>query len=159
MSVSLGYQELVSFFEEYADFTAHMASSETEKLQALISNELPRIEHAIAVAQANAMKLESMELQRTRLQERAGCANMTFSQIIERAPDEEKERLRALFTRIQNCIEDIKQRNDKSVGIASANMRKFNIEITPLSTDVSPASAYMRVQENRGNNPILETKG
>lgn len=159
MASPVGFQGLVSFFEEYADFMAEMAASETEKLQALISNELPRIEHAISVAQANAMKLDNMELQRIRLQERAGCEGLTFSQIIARAPDEEKQRLEALFARIQGCIEDIKQRNDKSVGVANANMRRLNVELSHSGRDASPAGAYIRAQENRGDMPILETKG
>ncbi|MEG0018875.1 MAG: flagellar export chaperone FlgN [Hydrogenoanaerobacterium sp.] len=158
MNGSVGFNELVGFFEEYADFTSHMASSETEKVRALISNELPRIEHAISVAQANAMKLENMEQQRIKLQERAGCGGKTFSEIIENAPDEEKERLRVLFLRIQGSVEDIKQRNEKSVDIASANMRRLNIELEPRSTDTTPASAYMRVKENKGSGPMLETK-
>lgn len=158
MNNSERYEEMLCFFEEYAEFFAHMAASEVEKLQALISNELPRIEHAISVAQANAMQMESMEQRRQKMQERANVGGMTFSQIIEQAPNEQRGRLQALFARIQESVDGIKQCNGKSMDIANANMRKMNLETVLPKADGTPANAYMRVKEDTGRGPILETK-
>ena len=59
-------EELFSFLEDYADFLAHMVRDEQEKLSSLLSNSLPRIEAAIATAQANSKQMENFELSRSR---------------------------------------------------------------------------------------------
>lgn len=153
-------QELFSFLEEYADFLAHMVKDEEEKLAALLSNSLPRIESAISTAQANAKQMENFELSRMRLQEQAGYGGMSFSEIIESAPEEESQGLEALLRRIQGYVDDIKFHNTKSMRVARTNMLEMNPNAeVPGMTSASAGSAYLKAREKTtGTKTMLETK-
>lgn len=153
-------EELFSFLEDYADFLAHMVKDEQEKLSSLLSNSLPRIEAAIATAQANSKQMENFELSRSRLQEQAGYGGMTFSEMIENAPEEEQQSLQALLIRIQNYVETIQYSNTKSMRVARTNLLTINPE-ADLS-GMSPAaagSAYLKNRERRSDEgAVLRTK-
>lgn len=153
-------QELFSFLEEYADFLAHMVKDEEEKLAALLSNSLPRIEAAISTAQANAKRMENCELSRMRLQEQAGYGAMSFSEIIENAPDEERLSLEALLRRIQGYVDDIKFHNTKSMRVARTNILEMNPNADFSGTSAASASgAYRKAREDAaGGKTMLETK-
>lgn len=154
-------EELFSCLEEYADFLARMAKDEDEKLQALVSNSLPRIERAISVAQANAKQLESFELKRIRLQEQAGYGNMTFSEMIESAPEEERQSLEALLWRIQEYVDRIKYTNSKSMKVARVNMKEIDPAAEVPGAVHSPASdAYRKAREriNGDKTMLLKAK-
>ena len=157
-------EEFFAFLDQYADFLARMAKDEEEKLRALMSNLLPRIEHAISVAQANAKQVENFELKRTRLQEQAGFGGMTFTEIIEAAPEEEQQSLDAVFRRIQSCVDEIKFHNSKSMRVAHTNMREIDPNAAIGTADdpgrTGASGAYMRAREKTRPDQIslLRTK-
>lgn len=156
-------EELFSFFDAYVDFLARMSKDEEEKLQALMSNSLPRIEHAISMAQANAKQIENFELKRVRLQEQAGFVGMTFSEIIDSSPEEEQQALEGLFRQFQSYVDDIKFHNTKSMRVAQTNMREIDPESAVLSDDNAQSAvsgAYIRTKETTrsGQTTLLETK-
>lgn len=153
-------QELFSFLEEYADFLAYMVHDEEEKLAALLSNSLPRIEKAIATAQANAKQMENYELRRIRLQEQAGYGGASFAEIVEYAPEEEQQSLAALLQRIQNTVETIKYHNTKSMNVARTNMMERNPGAELPGTPKSAAgSAYRKAGgHSMEQHSMLETK-
>lgn len=153
-------EELYIFLEEYADFLARMVKDEEEKLAALLSNSLPRIEGAISTAQANAKQMENYETTRIRLQDQAGYGGMSFSEIIENAPEEEQQSLEALLTCIQGYVDDIKFHNTKAMRVARANILEINpgAEI-PGAPQASASGAYLKARDKTtGTKTMLETK-
>lgn len=162
MGAESRYTELIDFYEEYAAFLAQILRDEKEKLQALLSNSLPRIEHAISEAQANTKQMENMELRREVLQEAAGFGGRTFREIIESVPEDEKAAFQALFERIQNDVEQIKFHNEKSMSVARANVKAVNPEaLMPHEQKNAAQNPYVRA--SRQTQPdqsasILETK-
>ena len=118
--------ELFIFFEKYASALHTMTRDEKEKLNALLSNSLPRIEHAISTAQANTKLIENLESKRIALQESLGCAQMTFSQLIEEIPDTRKLALSSLFRQIQSYVDEIKFTNEKAMVAAHTNITRLN---------------------------------
>lgn len=152
--------ELFNFFEEYAEFLEKLNSDEEEKLSSLLSNSIERIEHAISVGQANAKQMENMERRRIRLQEKAGYAGMTFSEIIESAPDEERVGLEALLHRVITLAENIQFQNKKSMGVARDNLHIMNLAPETLAGASKQATAYVRASEKTRvpSISLLETK-
>ena len=120
--------ELFVFFEKYASALYGMARDEKEKLGALLSNSLPRIEHAISTAQANTKLIENYENRRIALQESLGCPEMTFAQLIEEVPDTHRLSLSSLFRRIQASVDEINFTNEKSMEVAHTNITRLNPE-------------------------------
>lgn len=111
------------FLTEYADFLKGMASFEQQKLEVLLGNRLPEIEHAISVTQANAMQLDNLENKRIRLQDEAGLAQMSLSQLAETAPEGSRGQLRDLIGELNSYIRDIKFYNSKSMHVVQVKLR------------------------------------
>lgn len=157
MDKTAAQQELLDFLEEYRSFFQQMEQSERDKLEALVSNELPRIEHAISIAQANTKRLENLEQRRAQLQERAGLADLTFSQLTEQLP-EHRRTLTELFGRIQACVEEIKFYNTKSMEVAKTNLMRINPDALRMQdTGHSQPYGYAKEQLTKRIS-MLETK-
>jgi hypothetical protein len=142
---------------DYTAFLEGMRADENDRLAALSSRELPRIEHSIAVTQANAKQLGNLEARRQVLQAAAGYEGLSFRQVILNAPVDERDRLWRLFARFEGNVAEIRFFNDKSMAVARDNM----IEIDPASVLGAAAGAnnpYARLRDERNDRAILETK-
>lgn len=160
MSTSHAHDEFVAFMIEYTTFMGRMRADENEKLAALSSRDLSRIEHSITVSQANAKQLENYEIRRVALQAAAGYENLSFRELIAVAPEEEQDGLWQLFAKFENHVSEIRFFNDKSMAVARDNM----IEIDPEAVLVGsqggkPSNPYERLREEQnGRTSILEKK-
>ena len=100
---------------------------EQEKRQALLSEDLDRLESMLQSQQAAIMKLESLEKQRMEAQDKAGYHNLTAAEIIEllgEGPD--KEELARQVEELKQTLEDIRYQNGRSLEIARANIQIIN---------------------------------
>lgn len=141
--------ELINFFQKYTSALHTMVQDEKEKLNALVSNSLPRIEHAISVAQANTKQIENLEAKRLALQDSVACSDLTFSQLLEEIPDTYKDSMASLFRQIQNYVDQIKFTNNKSVKIARTNIIQLNPDALipqPNSESVQTTNPYETVR-------------
>lgn len=154
------HEDFVAFMVEYTAFLGQMRNDESDKLAALSSGELPRIERSIATSQANAKKLENFEAKRFKLQAAAGYEGQSFRQLIASIPAEEQERLWQLFTRFEKNVSEIKFFNDKSMAIARDNMVGIDpASVLPGRGGVKPNNPYERLREERNEQVnMLETK-
>ena len=132
MLTHLQAAEMLGFFEKYALALHAMAQDEAEKLNALMSDSLPRIEQAISAAQANTKQIESLEAKRIALQASMGCPGMTFSQLLEQVPEPYYISLSAIFAQVQASVDKIKFTNTKSMSVAQANIARLNPEAPVL---------------------------
>ena len=163
MPLSTEQKTYYSFIEEYTYFLEHMLSDEHDKLSALQSRELPKIEHSIAVSQANAKQLANYELKRASLQAKAGFEGFSFRKIIAASPDDMQNQLWDLFTRFEHSVSDIRFHNDKSMAVARDNMLALDpTAVLPGAGNKKTAQSqnpYRQMQgrqEDQSN--ILETK-
>jgi hypothetical protein len=100
-----------------------MLEFEQEKRQALLSDDMDRLEAMIQTQQASIMKLESLEKQRLDAQERAGFGNMPAVEILSKMHDgPEKAELTRHVGDLKQTLEDIRFHNEKSLEIARANL-------------------------------------
>lgn len=146
---------LWTFLEEYAVFFEEIASCEQDKLEALLSNTLSRIEHAIARQQAIGKRLENMERRRIELLKASGMENLTFNEILLAAPAEERQRLKELFDRTRLAISNIRYINDQSNAFTKTQLQRIHSQKGDMQS-----CGYSR--EKNGLDlrcaPILETK-
>ncbi|MGD9559933.1 MAG: hypothetical protein AB7V55_04920 [Oscillospiraceae bacterium] len=160
MAMSKPHEEFVAFMVDYTAFLGRMRADESDKLKALSSRELSRIEHSITVSQANAKQLENFEARRLALQAAAGYEGMSFRQLIEQVPPEEQDRLWQLFSRFEGNVAEIRFFNDKSMAVARDNM----IEVDPSAVLAGQGGAkasnpYEKIREEQSQqSSILETK-
>ena len=100
---------------------------EQEKRQALLADDLSRLEGMIQAQQASIMKLESLEKQRVEAQDKAGYHNLKADEILELLDEgPEKETLQQHVGSLKQSMEEIRYHNDKALEIARANLQMFN---------------------------------
>jgi len=114
--------ELLDYLEEYAGFFEDYAQKEAERLTALKSNTLNRIEKALSAEQAMVMEMGNREKRRAALQEAAGFSGKTFREIAAALPDELKSRCEAVMERMNTAIEEIKAGNLRCEEVAKEKM-------------------------------------
>ncbi len=159
MPTATAQHDYVVFMEGYTDFLDRMLKDEGEKLAALSSNELPRIERSIAVSQANAKQLENYEQRRMGLQSAAGYDGLTFRELITKAPEEDKGLLQRLFARFEQDVTEIKHQNHKAMDVARDNMMARDPEAV-LAAENESENPYNKMKKASAeqNSNILEAK-
>lgn len=117
-------ERFCSFMEEYAAFMGEMAAQEDQKYSALISNDLARMDKAIAQQQSTLKRLEKLEERRMALQEELGWQDLTFAQVLEQlGEDPRREQLEELFAQTSRTLEQIRYSNDKSMSFAKMSLQ------------------------------------
>lgn len=155
------YDNFVTFMREYTDFLGRMRQDEADKLEAVASRELEKIEHSIAVSQANAKRLDNYETRRVATQDAAGFGGFTFRQLIAKAPGAEQDALWDLFSRFERNVSEIRFYNEKSMSIARDNMIDIDpAAVLPGQAGAKPNNPYEKIREaqHEQSNMILETK-
>ncbi len=163
MAISSTQQEYFAFMAEYATFLEHMLDDERNKLLALQSKELPRIEQSIVTSQANAKQLENLETKRLHLQMKAGYNELSFLQILETQDKEELRVLRPLYDSFERNVREIRFFNTKSMAVAKDNMQHLKpgavlpgVAGGEASTGNEPYSRLTQNPESSGG--LLQTK-
>ena len=117
--------EYFDFLAEYARFFNQMSAFEKQKLDALLSNELSKIEHAIALTQANAKQLENLESKRMQLQQQAGFSQYPLRDVADQTEEPKRSELLRLLDKMSADIVDIKFYNAKSMELAQTNLKRI----------------------------------
>lgn len=116
--------------KDYTCFFQAAAEQEEEKLRALLSDDLHRIERALTEHQRITKQVEQYEQQRMALQERIGLGGKSFRDIIAMADSENRQDLKLLFRAFDAAIRNIKHSNSRSLEIARLNLQILE-EISP----------------------------
>lgn len=156
-------EAFLQFMAEYTAFLAQMRTDESEKMAALVSRDLKRIEQSIARSQANAKQLENFEKKREVVQAQAGYEGLTFRQLIDVAPLENQEKLWELFAKFEGSVAEIKFYNDKAMAVARDGMIDIDSSaILPAQSAHSGkvTNPYMRQQatQHEQSSLMLEKK-
>lgn len=152
---------VLGFIEQYAAFLNSMANNEKEKLAALVSNNLERIERAILTAQADAKQLENLEKKRMALLSENGCGGFTLAQLCEATPIALRARMSELCQSVREGIDEIKFNNTKSMGVARSNIIQVNPDAVLTTVKGETAhNPYARAQskEHESDSAQMLTK-
>lgn len=134
-------QEFYDFLIEYNAFLDQMSEAQKVQLEAVLSRQVNLVEKSIASLQTYLMKLDNMEKRRMELQAVAGFENMTFRQVIEALPNEEKHDFEKAFDEMEKKISDISYYNSKSQDKVKLDLKAMGSAATPEGVK-SPAGVY-----------------
>lgn len=150
---------MLAFLEQYSAFLTAMSNDEKEKLAALVSNSLERIERAILTGQANAKQMDSMEKKRMALQEELSCGGYSLNELCEATPINLRVRMSELSQSVREAISDIRFNNDKSMSVARSNIIQVNPEAVLASVKQEGTNPYARAKnKEHDQTSILTTK-
>lgn len=141
----------ISATAKCAEQIRSMLPMEQEKRQALISDDVPRMEHMMCDQQAAAMKLENLEKARLHLQQEAGLAGLTANEILKKTPSKDCQQLKECFDDLRTAAKELKLYNEKATELAKASLQFWeNAETirthaasrTTYSTDGTQATGW-----------------
>lgn len=156
------YYEFYNFMDEYTTFFEGVASKEEDKMKALLSNDLENLELVLSEHQSMTMRVEQYEKRRSELQERLGFGNASFCEIIDMFSNEQREELKALYTRFEVAVHNTKHYNGRALEVALMNLRIMdsmgmgNFKAAPVSGCYTP-SGTAEIQFSQSV-PMLDTK-
>lgn len=122
-------QQYIRFMSGYASYFEGLAEEEKDKLDALLSHDLQRMERSIAQQQAVEKKMEQLEELRESLQQAAGFGEMTCQQIIALLDGEEKSGLQEAYRRLTDAVASVKFYNQKSMDVCKQNLQLIGSEV------------------------------
>lgn len=117
------YEEFYNFMLEYTEFFEETAAKEREKMSALLSDDLKRIEKCLNEHQSIIKKAERFEQDRQKLLNKIGFSGKSFRQIIAMAEGEDREQLKKLYERFKIAVDNVSHSNKTALQIAETNMK------------------------------------
>lgn len=150
------FEEFYSFMLEYTEFFEETAVKEREKMSALLSDDLHRIEKCLNEHQTTIKKTEIYEAEREKLQAKLGLGGKSFRQIMVMTEGEEYDMLKKLYIRFRAAVDNVSHSNKTSLQIAETNMRI----IESMTASVTDAKCYDNngVSAKRRNMGLLNKK-
>lgn len=87
---------------------------ETKKLSAVLDNNLSKLDELVRTEQAMVLKLKGIEKKREEVQCQLGVKNLTFKEIIQMLPEEEKNTSIELFNNLENATKRFNEINSSA---------------------------------------------
>lgn len=123
------YSQVQQFLVEYGNFFSEIMHFESQKLSALLKNDMESIEKNILIQQANMMRMDAIERKRENVLARLGFEQATFSQLIECFDGNEKHELTKIYSQLTDTLSHIKYYNQKSMEMAKMVLSLYEAKI------------------------------
>ena len=104
----------ISLMKEMTQFFDAFQLIEKQKLEAAASNDILRLEEIMKKEQAEILVLRGLERKQQEIQAQMGCSGLTFREMIDRAPEQDRAELENLYSRLSESL-DIFQKTTQSV--------------------------------------------
>lgn len=137
----MNYEKFYALLNNLVDLFDRLLHVESDKLDAIAVNDIEKLDEYMKTEQAFTLEMRSLDQKREALQEEMGLKGLTISQIIEKAPADQKEKL----DHYRNVLIDKKEELELSLQCT----RKF-IEMHIVSLDVLISQLGPEKQETAG---------
>lgn len=117
------FQELIRQFIELFE---RMIPLEQSKLEVVSRNQVTQLEDIIKKEQAEIMALRGLDQKRERIQEELGWKDMTFQEILERLPEEQRPDMKRLFDELATHVTTFQSVTESSRTIMEVNLHAIN---------------------------------
>lgn len=111
--------------EEYIQFFEKAQEKQNEKMEALISGQLSRVEETIVMQQALDKQISNMETRRIVFFQDSGYGDATFKTIIDQADKEDQKNLLGLYYRLEKALNSMKYLNQNAMKLAQTKLVKM----------------------------------
>lgn len=142
------FERYYGFMENYTDFYRQVRAAESEKLEALLSNDIDRIGAAMKEYQSYIKKAQQMEHERIDLCKELGFENMAFSHIVSHFEGEEKEKITEQKNVLNDIVSTIKYFNRKSIEFV-------NMQLSYVEGESSTYNAKGQTDAHLANSNLL----
>ena len=126
------YFKLVRFFNEYIAHYKELLDFEYSKLDMINNDKIEELSRSLSKEQALIMKSNSME--KKRIEILGEDKDLTFKEIIEKAPISCKKRLEGQYEELSACVMKIKELNDLANVIITGRLKRVERKTAELDT-------------------------
>lgn len=126
------YFKLVRFFNEYIAHYKELLNFEYSKLDMINNDKIEELSLSLSKEQALIMKSNSME--KKRIEILGEDKDLTFKEIIEKAPISCKKRLEGQYEELSACVMKIKELNDLANVIITGRLKRVERKTAELDT-------------------------
>lgn len=116
------FTDFIKLIEEFIRFFDELIPLEQEKLDAAVKNRVSFIEECMHKEQALVLRLRGLEQKREKAQEKLGMKDLSFRQILEKAPDDVSSVLKPLFDRMSEQVRTLQSIIDNSKNAIEVNL-------------------------------------
>lgn len=116
------FNEFYDFMSDYTNFFEEVVEREEEKFKALCSRDGKLLKDIMSEHQVTQKAIEDYEKERLKLNDELGFGDKTLKQIAEECPENQKNMLLELYSRLKSAIEISKSYNQKSYEFAKMNV-------------------------------------
>lgn len=128
----------IDLLEQYKRLCADLTLREKDKREALLHNDLKRIESVLQQQQASVMKLKNFERRRMALQSEMGFADMTAEEMLKALGSKNSEEIRQLgsiLKELKDTVVQIKDLNRISIEFANKNLKFIELMMQSENCD------------------------
>ena len=104
----------ISLMKEMTQFFDAFQLIERQKLEAAASNDILRLEEIMKKEQAEILVLRGLERKQQEIQAQMGCSGLTFREMIDRAPEQDRAEFENVYSRLSESL-DLFQKTTQSV--------------------------------------------
>lgn len=122
-------EEFQKVIRELTELFTEMTTVATIKLNAARNKQLSALEECMTKEQASSLRLKGLDKSREEKQEQLGYGGMSFQQILECAPEDQREELLALFDGLSREIQMYQQVSEDAACIIEVNARQLQKQI------------------------------
>ena len=116
------FEKYYDFMENYTDFYREVQKIEYEKLDALLSNDIDRIQKTMQKYESYIKKAQQMESERIELCKEMGFENMAYSEVLKHFKGSEKLQLSRQKNTLEAILKTVQYLNKKSLEYADMQM-------------------------------------
>ncbi len=121
------YNEFYTFMSQYTEFYFEVAANEEEKMNALSSDNLTKINKILSEYQMFIKMAEQYERKRQQLFKEQGLEGKTFREIIDMETGQSHDELEELFYDFQEAVTVARDFNRRSLEITKNNLHNSDI--------------------------------
>lgn len=142
-------EEFASVIKDLTDVAGHISHIEENKAQAASLKRHELLDGYIKKEQALILKLRGLEQHRIRLTKSLGWDSLTFRQILEKAPAEEKLLLTPLFQELDGQLAHLKDSKESAEKIINVRIHELQVAIARSEGSSYDNSGSMNVSGPR----------
>lgn len=143
------YSEFHALIKDFIELFDTLIDVEQKKLDAVIANDIAKVEESIKKEQAVILQLRGLEHHRESAQDAMDMKDLTFREILEQAPEDVSKALTPMFQELTKKVHTFRSINDNAKDA-------INVKLHHIQSMLNPSAAGSKVYSASGTGSSSE---
>lgn len=128
------FSQFIDVIKEFNELFDTLIPIEQKKLDAAVKNQVSFVEECMNKEQAAILRLRGLEQRREQAQKLLGMEELTFRQILEKAPEDVQSVLKPLFDTLSRQVQTFQSVTESSKDIIEVNLHNIQNSLSNASS-------------------------